>query len=54
MTMTDAHPWSTSLFADLDVEVELDAPLGVHTWYAIGGKADALTFCFSSSLSRTK
>jgi UDP-N-acetylmuramate dehydrogenase len=40
--MTDAHPWSTSLFADLDVEVELDAPLGVHTWYAIGGKADAL------------
>ena len=42
MTMTDAHPWSTSLFADLDVDVELDAPLGVHTWYAIGGKADAL------------
>lgn len=42
MTMTGAHPWSTSLFADLDVEVELDAPLGVHTWYAIGGKADAL------------
>jgi UDP-N-acetylmuramate dehydrogenase len=42
MTMTDSHPWSTSLFADLDVDVELDAPLGVHTWYAIGGKADAL------------
>jgi UDP-N-acetylmuramate dehydrogenase len=42
MTMAGAHLWSTSLFADLDVEVELDAPLAAHTWYGIGGRADAL------------
>jgi UDP-N-acetylmuramate dehydrogenase len=33
---------STSLFADLDVQVELDAPLAQHTWYGVGGHADAL------------
>ncbi len=33
---------SSSLFSDLDVEVTLDAPLGVMTWYGIGGRADVL------------
>lgn len=33
---------STTLFADLDVLVELDAPLAQHTWYGVGGRADAL------------
>lgn len=33
---------STTLFADLDVRVELDAPLAQHTWYGVGGRADAL------------
>ena len=32
----------SSIYADLDVHVELDAPLGPHTWYGIGGRADAL------------
>jgi UDP-N-acetylmuramate dehydrogenase len=42
MTMAPSPTGSTTLFADLDVEVELDAPLAQHTWYAIGGRADAL------------
>ncbi len=33
---------SSSLFADLDVEVVLDAPIGNMTWYGIGGRADVL------------
>lgn len=33
---------STTLFADLEVQVELDAPLAQHTWYGVGGRADAL------------
>lgn len=34
---------SSSLYGDLDVEVTHDAPIGAeHTWYAIGGRADAL------------
>ncbi len=33
---------STTLFADLDVQVELDAPLAKHTWFGVGGRADAL------------
>ena len=40
--MAPAPSGSTTLFADLDVEVELDAPLARHTWYGIGGRADAL------------
>ncbi|MCA9284628.1 MAG: UDP-N-acetylmuramate dehydrogenase [Phycisphaerales bacterium] len=32
----------SSLFADLDVEVETDAPIGQQTWYGIGGRADLL------------
>lgn len=42
MTMAPAPSGSSSLFADLDVEVELDAPLAQHTWYGVGGAADAL------------
>lgn len=42
MTMTAEPEGSTSVFAGLDVQVELDAPLAKHTWYGIGGKADAL------------
>jgi len=42
MTMTAMPEGSSTLFADLDVEVELDAPLAKHTWYGIGGHADAL------------
>lgn len=44
MTGTSVHGpiGSTSLFADLDVAVELDAPLAQHTWYGVGGRADAL------------
>jgi UDP-N-acetylmuramate dehydrogenase len=38
--MTVASP--SSLYADLDVEVELDAPLGGRTWYGVGGAADIL------------
>lgn len=33
---------SSSLFADLDVEVVPDAPIGAMTWYGIGGRADLL------------
>ena len=40
--MAPSPTGSTTLFADLDVEVELDAPLAKHTWYGIGGRADAL------------
>jgi UDP-N-acetylmuramate dehydrogenase len=36
----DRH-W-TSLFSDLDVRVQADAPLGPLTWFGIGGRADAL------------
>ena len=42
MTMATPPLASTTLFADLDVAVELDAPLAKHTWYGIGGSADAL------------
>ncbi len=42
MSMTMDPSGSTALFADLDVEVELDAPLAGHTWYGVGGRADAL------------
>ena len=42
MTMATHPLGSTTLFADLDVSVELDAPLAQHTWYGIGGTADAL------------
>jgi UDP-N-acetylmuramate dehydrogenase len=38
--MTVASP--SSLYADLAVEVQLNAPLGARTWYGIGGCADAL------------
>ncbi len=37
---TSARP--SSLFADLDVDVTTDAPLGALTWYGIGGPADFL------------
>lgn len=33
---------SSTLFADLDVEVRTDVPLGSLTWYGIGGPADFL------------
>ncbi|MHC4429093.1 MAG: UDP-N-acetylmuramate dehydrogenase [Planctomycetota bacterium] len=33
---------TTSLFADLDVEVTPDAPIGSMTWYGIGGRCDLL------------
>jgi UDP-N-acetylmuramate dehydrogenase len=42
MAMAATPEGSSTLFADLDVEVELDAPLAGHTWYGIGGHADAL------------
>lgn len=42
MAMAATPEGSSTLFADLDVEVELDAPLAKHTWYGIGGHADAL------------
>lgn len=32
----------SSLFRDLDVDVTPDAPLGVLTWYGVGGRADLL------------
>jgi UDP-N-acetylmuramate dehydrogenase len=32
----------TSLFSDLDVQVQADAPLGPLTWFGVGGRADAL------------
>ena len=32
----------SSLFADLDVRVEHDAPVGQMTWYGIGGRAELL------------
>lgn len=32
----------SSLFADLDVEVHLDVPLGPLTWFGVGGRADVL------------
>ncbi|MAD19799.1 MAG: UDP-N-acetylenolpyruvoylglucosamine reductase [Planctomycetaceae bacterium] len=33
---------SRSLFGDLDVEVEMDAPIGVESWFCAGGRADFL------------
>ncbi|MGA1045257.1 MAG: UDP-N-acetylmuramate dehydrogenase [Phycisphaerales bacterium] len=33
---------ASRLFADLDVDVEPDAPLGPRTWFGVGGRADAL------------
>lgn len=41
MTGTMDRTW-TNLFSDLDLDVEADAPLGPLTWFAIGGRADAL------------
>lgn len=38
--MTVASP--SKLYSDLDVRVELDAPLAPRTWFGIGGHADAL------------
>jgi UDP-N-acetylmuramate dehydrogenase len=38
--MTVASP--SNLYADLDVQAELDAPLGPQTWFGIGGCADLL------------
>jgi UDP-N-acetylmuramate dehydrogenase len=38
--MTVASP--SSLYADLEVEAELNAPLGKKTWYGVGGAADIL------------
>ena len=38
--MTVASP--SKLYADLDVRVELDAPLAAQTWYGVGGRADIL------------
>jgi len=38
--MTVASP--SNLYSDLDVRVELDAPLAPLTWFGIGGRADAL------------
>ncbi len=35
-------PSASTLFADLDVEVTPDAPIGPRTWYGIGGRADLL------------
>ncbi len=32
----------SSLYSDLDVRVDLDAPLAALTWFGIGGRADAL------------
>jgi UDP-N-acetylmuramate dehydrogenase len=37
---TSSRP--SSLFADLDVDVRTDVPLGAMTWYGIGGPADFL------------
>ena len=37
-----SNPARSQLFGDLDVTVELDAPIGAMTWFGIGGKADAL------------
>lgn len=37
---TSSRP--SSLFADLDVDVRTDVPLGSMTWYGIGGAADFL------------
>lgn len=39
LTMTTGM---STLFGDLDVRCELDAPIGAMTWYGIGGRADAL------------
>jgi UDP-N-acetylmuramate dehydrogenase len=33
---------ASNLFADLDVRVTPDAPIGAQTWYGIGGSADML------------
>ncbi|MSR41117.1 MAG: UDP-N-acetylmuramate dehydrogenase [Phycisphaerales bacterium] len=38
--MTVATP--SSLYADLNVDAQADAPLAPRTWYGIGGKADVL------------
>lgn len=38
MTLTSR----SSLFGDLDVDVETDAPIGAMTWFGIGGRADLL------------
>ena len=35
-------PSASTLFADLDVEVTPDAPIGPMSWYGIGGRADLL------------
>ncbi len=40
--MTSMAAGSSRLCADLDVEVEADAPLGPRTWFGVGGRADVL------------
>jgi UDP-N-acetylmuramate dehydrogenase len=40
--VTTSSSRASSIFADLDVEVRTDAPLGAMTWYGIGGPADFL------------
>jgi UDP-N-acetylmuramate dehydrogenase len=40
--VTTSSSRASSIFADLDVEVRTDAPLGSMTWYGIGGPADFL------------
>jgi len=37
-----ASEFRSTLLGDLDVDIELDAQLGAMTYYAIGGRADAL------------
>ena len=32
----------STLFGDLDVDIEFDAPIGAMTWFGVGGRADAL------------
>ena len=31
---------ATTIYGDLDVEVELNAPIGADSWFATGGTAD--------------
>ena len=33
---------ATTIYGDLDVQVELDAPIGTRTWFNAGGSADVL------------
>jgi UDP-N-acetylmuramate dehydrogenase len=40
--MLTMRPGTSTLFGDLDVQCEFDAPIGAMTWFGIGGRADAL------------